>query len=193
MSQISVIQYSTHDGIEKFYMEATDLHSSLCSNELSWWKCSPRRSFNFPKTCRFRASLKGSWCEMAALGMCQQAPSHGGPGQVTKGAVVIVQSGAFLCPPSQAVGHDSWRMLARRPLELWGSSKPSWVLLKDTFLTVLGPPKDMTCASDSSFFLVRLWQKLWLNLHPYLSAEIKGPGACVGLSIFASTGLGEGW
>lgn len=34
MSWISLVQYSILGGIEKFYVEATDLHSLLCSK--SW-------------------------------------------------------------------------------------------------------------------------------------------------------------
>lgn len=51
MSPTSLIQYSTLDGSEKFYMEATDFNSPLCLDELSRCKCPCCRLFNLPKTC----------------------------------------------------------------------------------------------------------------------------------------------
>lgn len=97
MSWISLVQYSTLGGIEEFYVEATDLHSPLCSNELSWWKCPHYRLINLPKVSEdLRPHSEGVGLNQLLLG-CHLASGQAGPGKAMRGPSVMVWSSAFLC------------------------------------------------------------------------------------------------
>lgn len=90
MSWISLVQYSILDGIEKFCVETTDLHSLLCSNELSWWKCPHYRLINLPKVCAdLGPHSEGVGLNQLLLG-CHLASGQAGPGKVMRGPSVMV-------------------------------------------------------------------------------------------------------
>lgn len=97
MSWISLVEYSILDGIEKFYMEATALHSLLCSDEPSWWKCPHCRLVNPPKVCAdLGPHSEGVGLNQLLLG-CHLASGQAGPGKVMRGPSVVVMGRAFLC------------------------------------------------------------------------------------------------
>lgn len=57
---------------------------------------------------RFRASLPGRWCEMAAFGTRQQASGPAAPGKATRGAAVTVPKRSFSVPAVAVDGAGEW-------------------------------------------------------------------------------------